>query len=631
MLKHSFRFLAPMMLAALSAWGPSAVRAADVEPFKPAIATMDVSELRPGMKGYGLTVYSGTKVERFGVEIKGVFKGAFADGDMIIVELDHPILKDIGVVAGMSGSPVFIDDKLVGAVAYGWGFSVRPVGGVTPIKEMLKVYSQITTEAKVNPDDRANLEFWPEARAALQSAMPSQKPFSIPNEKMVAWGFLPPDQRSGASEFLPLGTPVTVSSSSRRVMGYLEQEWAGTGLQPVMAAGGAGPSAALDPNADVKVENGGAIAVVMVEGDLALAGTGTTTYVEGDKVIAFGHPMFGEGAVDAPIAVSEIITVIPTVARPFKLGNPVREVGALRQDRLPAIGATLSARAEMIPLKVRISAAENGVDKDFNFKLWNSREMLGMLSFICFLESLDKAVRSGGQMGVELTYTLNLADGRRLKKTQFASDTFGAPFFTGFDMRGDVDFLLNNRFEPVKISNINVEAKITPRLSMLLLEKMVRGETTLKPGETFKGQLEFARWRQPNMTVPFEFALPKTLRPGRYDVRIMDGTQRASLEGELRPELRKIDSVDDALRAAAVNFPSNRLHIVLLDTQEQVVMDGMKLSNLPRSVAQATNSTVRSSAQMTTARARLLQEKTIAYDAMVLGSAGISLEVVSPR
>src|SRR5690606_12190750 len=137
------------------------------------------------------------------------------------------------------------------------------------------------------------------------------------------------------------------------------------------------------------MQNGAALSVILCEGDLNLAGLGTATYVQGDRVIGFGHPMFGSGAVDVPFTVSEVVAVVASVQRPFKIGNALRTVGALRQDRLPAIGGQLGATSKLIPLKIHINAPEVNLDRDFNFRIWPNRRYLSGLVLSCFLEAIE--------------------------------------------------------------------------------------------------------------------------------------------------------------------------------------------------------------------------------------------------
>ena len=154
------------------------------------LETLDPEDLRPGMTGYGLTVFQGTEPVRFDVTIKGVLPGYLGTDALIIIEADHPELEDIGAVAGMSGSPIFVDDKMIGALSYGWGFSWRPIGGVTPIRKMLEVRELVTEESAIPPSERvAPLKGWPEARKALSELRESSmeaSPISVPRSELAA-------------------------------------------------------------------------------------------------------------------------------------------------------------------------------------------------------------------------------------------------------------------------------------------------------------------------------------------------------------------------------------------------------------------------------------------------------------
>lgn len=588
---------------------------------------MDVRDLRPGMKGYGLTVFKGTTPEKFDVEILGVDPGAFAGGDMIIAKLSHPLLIDHGVVAGMSGSPVFVDEKLVGAVAYGWGFSVRPIGGVQPIQRMLEVYENIT-EAPQLPKGELTMRSWPEARAAMQAAFPGDA-ITLGEEKLRALGLTDLPGTPDSITLQPLMTPLMVGSTSARVLEKARAAFAGTSLMPVaMDAPSVGRTRTTDPN--VKMENGSALSVLLVDGDMQMAGVGTATYVEGNRVIGFGHPMFGAGGVDVPMGVAEVIGVIPSLMRPFKLGFTVKDAGALRQDRQPAVGGWLGAKSRMIPSTVTVQAEENKRNKTFNYTIWEDRRLLPMLVFITYLESLD-SVRMDGPMTVAMEYTIRLEDGRKLERTRFLGGESGEALFAGFDIAMDLMDLMNNRFEPVRLKSIDTSISIKAQQDLMVLEKVVRPESRYRQGEVVKGQLSYARWRQEPSRIPFEVKIPENLPPGSYEVHLVDGPTRGMMERNFRPELRRAENLDQLLRAMEPSFPTDQLYVLLVDPREDLALGGQRLSALPSTVADTTRATLREASQLSNARGVLVTEDVRRYPAMVMGSAMMNIQVIEKK
>ncbi|MCX7626669.1 MAG: hypothetical protein N2Z21_10750, partial [Candidatus Sumerlaeaceae bacterium] len=267
---------------------------------------MRATDLKPGMKGYGLTVFRGTEPERFEAEVVGVRHRALPGDDMILCRLTHPLLQDIGVVAGMSGSPVFINDKLIGAVAYGWTYSKEPLAGVTPIESMLRVM-EVTSDKLRDPNDNAGrMELFQQFVAMRQAlnVLPLTKfhneticSLAVPKSEFV----LLPEFDQSLPETLklePLSAPLYASFTSPLSLSLLRALFPHSALYTVAMGASSGTAEEgtsttergkdLDSEATVslssRLSGGYALAVPLLEGDLALAGVGTVSFRKGDKL-----------------------------------------------------------------------------------------------------------------------------------------------------------------------------------------------------------------------------------------------------------------------------------------------------------------------------------------------------------
>ena len=303
-----------------------------------------LSEIKPGMEGYGLTVFEGTKVERFHVRIVGILKKMLPSQDIILFRSDDPRLKHSGIVRGMSGSPVYLNGRLAGAVAYGWPFSKDPIGGLTPIEYMMQVGDRPLRGRDKTPFAQADTE---PARQMLARAF-GLGPDGQPTGKNP--NVAPAPAPTGMQR---VGIPLNLTGFHPRALEELRKAFAPYGLEPMQAGGGGevgtGPT---------KFEAGGAIGVALVRGDMSAVGTGTVTYVEGNKVLAFGHPMFGVGEWYLPVMTATVHTFMPSIASSFKMSSPLVEAGTLVMDRQAAIVADTGQRVDMIPIEVVITAGD---------------------------------------------------------------------------------------------------------------------------------------------------------------------------------------------------------------------------------------------------------------------------------
>ncbi len=307
--------------------------------------TIAPDAIKPGMEGYGLTVFEGTKPDRFHIKVIGVLHNFLPKQDLILIQSDDPRLIHSGIVAGMSGSPIFINtsdgDRLAGALAYGWHFAKDPIAGVTPIDNMLAA-----ARTPLRGRDRT-----PASEAALDKPLPDERLAQAPRHRGLP---LPPPLADGeAPNLMRAAVPLSVSGFGARAVGDLTDAFAPYHVVP-MAAGGAAKPGVTGPT---RFEPGSAIAVELVRGeDMNVSGTGTVTWVDGDRVIAFGHPMFNVGEIYLPIATAEVHTFMSSISSSFKFASPAVEAGTLVQDRQAAIVGETGARADMIPVRVRVTS-----------------------------------------------------------------------------------------------------------------------------------------------------------------------------------------------------------------------------------------------------------------------------------
>lgn len=330
--------------------------------------TLPFADVRAGMRGEGRTVFAGTTIETFEVEILGKLENVGPDQDLILGRCVGGPLADTGVMSGMSGSPVFVDGKLIGAVAYSWGFAKDAIAGITPIDEMLalggRADGRAASAAAASPAAAATPgELDPDALARLA------RPEGLHDFFRARWRAL----TSGGAGPLRASIPLAVAGMRADAIAALYGDGAGgdgplggtaAGWLPVQAgtAGSApgAPAPALRP--------GSAMGVKLVRGDVEMSATGTVTWVDGDRVLGFGHPLFGLGPVDLPLTGARVEALMPSLEQSAKIAVPTAEAGALRQDRASGVAGRVGQRPRMIPVRLQIRGPASG-EATYSFDL----------------------------------------------------------------------------------------------------------------------------------------------------------------------------------------------------------------------------------------------------------------------
>src|SRR5690348_1527039 len=349
-------------------------------------ALFPLEDLRPGMKGTARTVFSGSEAEEFGVEILGVLPGFPGPRQSaIIARLTGANVEKTGVFAGMSGSPVYIDGKIVGAIAFSFPFSKEPIAGITPIKQMIDLFNKGTQNDTPKPKEPRPVSF-------AQLAATDWKP-ELPKPAIAGASLVAPVSSGSpllpllGQQMVPIATPLVFSGITQESLSMFAPQLMANGLLPVSGVGGA---AAITPLAEVNANTfppGSSITVQLVRGDYSLAAAGTVTMRDGDRIYAFGHPFLSLGASDMPMSESSVVTVIPNANNSFKLAVPGRMVGAISQDRASGIYGLLRQAPKMIPVKVNLHTSRDRTDT-FSYEIANDSFLTPLLLNITLFNTI---------------------------------------------------------------------------------------------------------------------------------------------------------------------------------------------------------------------------------------------------
>ena len=598
---------------------------------------MPSSEVKPGMVGEGRTVFQGYEVESFKATILGVEYNAFAGGNMILAKLEGPLLEQHGVVAGMSGSPVFIDGKLIGAVAYGWSFAYHPYAGISPIENMWTVWENI---GKPGLDEQLGAGYGASSGGRGSAAWDWERAWDAYKASLEP-GNAEPDARAKASfrsnlpelkhlegEMVPLSSPLFMSSASPGTERLLRSFFGNRGIEVLssgaMAGSGGGTAA---HGAPPPLSNGSALGVPMLSGDLALAGVGTVTYTDGEKLIAFGHPMFFRGGSTAPMAHAYIFGFMQSYMRSFKLSEVSDVIGTIDQDRLYAIGGKLGAGPPRVPITVSVKGSAASRPRDYHFSAWKHPDFLPVMAMAAVQESFSASASEGGRGTAVVKYSIGLADGRTIDKRRSVSDMSLPVAGPALEMVFDLFMLTDNIFGAADVNSLNVEVDLTPGYSGDTLIAASSQYGVYEPGETAELSLRFRPYQGPEYEKITRVPLPATLRPGLYLLHLADSTSAARVDRMHNAALFAPRSLEDVVKLVdARDYSDDQLQVYLLEPTLDYAIDGQTLRDMPQSISGIVANTAPE--QLTDlAVGNTISRTTLTFPAPIQGTASFVLEI----
>ncbi len=560
-------------------------------------ATISTSEIKPGMKGYGLTVFKGTMPERFDVEVVDVVPNFMLRQNIILIRCSHPVTDQAGVIGGMSGSPIYINGKLAGALAYGWRFTKEALAGVTPIENMYGITRRKQRGATVqNPFRRLAL-----FKNTIEYAT-----------KQFEDTFFNRLQHDNRSNFVPARTPLSLSGFNGESWRMIEDALSAFGMEP-MQGGGAGSE---NDGPETFVE-GGAIGVQMIRGDLSATGIGTVTTTYNGQVLAFGHPMFNMGESYLPVTSARIHTVIPSLARSNKLGSPLRELGTLVQDRISGISARTDLRADMIPVKFRISDKRSGVQETYNIRVAQREWLTARLLHSAMVQFVQTACSDVTDVSAGIDARIKVAGRPVLHITDSGVTRKGLQALIGrFRPAQVINAILGNGFEDTRIESLEFDVTLEYGLSFSYVQGMYLTAENPLPGEIVNLHIRLVDYGGEERIV----AVPVEIPPDATNQKIKITAGGGS---DIEPPQTVPESLDDLLANIQRLYPVNALIVTLETPGESLSVRGQLLEDLPASAAAALTPHL---GDDTTQHYRTRKTYIIPQDTMASGKHSIQIE-----
>ena len=578
-----------------------------------------LADLKEGMKGTARTVFRGSEPEEFNVEILGILPGGVGPKqDLIVGKLSGGGADRTSVFAGMSGSPVYIDGKLVGAISYSFPFSKEPICGITPIEQMVAIFEQ-KQPARTQASEPRAFSFTQMAATKWEPSLP----FSAAD---VSEGNVtdPKIAAVAGQSFQPIATPMTFTGISQQALNLFAPELLRAGLMPVGSAGGSAAITPLKKADENTLRGGGSVSMQLVRGDYSLAAAGTVTLRDGDKIYAFGHPFLSLGISDLPMSESHVITVVPNINNSFKLAVADAMVGSMTQDRATGVFGKLGQAPKMIPVQINLETSR-GQKQSLNFEVAKDDFLTPILLNITAYNSLVANERGVGDMTVELSGEIPVKGQEPIKiDRRFAGNA--AAQLTAASVAVPVGMLFSSNFEDLELGKIVLNIKSIDGSKTAVLDRIALDRMQVKAGETVEVSAFVRTESGKTFVQKIPVKIPAEVPAGPLSIMIGDGgqvQQNSPVKQFIPKNVGEFISTYNNLKL------SDRLYAQILRSVNGAIVGVNEMPNLPPSVL-ATLNNDRTAGGFKSSAQTVIAEQEISPAAFIIsGQQTITIQVVN--
>jgi len=523
-----------------------------------------VDQIRTGMHGVAYTVFEGIKPESMDVEVLGVLHNVNGPkGDIILVRLHGPKVEYTGVVAGMSGSPVYIDGKLAGALAFRIGeFSKEPIAGVTPIADMLEI----------NALDKSSAE---EASSVKPSITSVAGKTAAPGDSAG----LPGSVKDFQDYLKPIDTPLVFNGFSEDAVREFAPQFASAGIVPVMGAGSVSDEKQTEPLAP-----GSAVSAILVRGDMDIAATCTVTYIDPQKLLACGHPLMQFGSVDLPMNKARVLATLPSPLNAFKIIDTTEPAGVFVQDRHTGILGVFNKQPDMIPVTLTIHGA--GGAKEFHYEVLNNPR----LSPVAMMATVFNALHGVNEYGEEITYRLNGAINVKgfpevSLKNMFAPSENGQPaaMSAALSLGERFGSIYDNPYNAPAVDSVKLDFDLVRERRWARLESARTDVTEVRPGDEITVETVLAPYRGERVVRQIPMKIPTSASKGTLRILVSDGDTLDRVNRANPAFGRKLD-LASTIAVLNKEHANNRLYVSLLEADPEARVADKVMPTLPLSV-----------------------------------------------
>lgn len=553
---------------------------------------MRASDAKRGQRGYALSVFQGTKIERFNIEVLGTLERVQSGGDLVMIKvLDGPVVKrQSGIIQGMSGSPVYINGKLLGAIAIGFGFPKEPIGGVTPITQMIEGALPDDSAPRPNPELKT-----PAAKpVSIPAVYRAKTPISVGGRTINRVEVTRNPRLSALSgntmRMRPCTNYVLLSGVSSRNFASWQKLFAPYDVTPVLGGGAMSNRQVFGPSSSksgvkASLVPGAGIGVQLASGDIDVSGVGTVTYRIGQRVIAFGHPMFGLGAVSMPMTTAYVHDIFPSYDTSFKLASPIAPVGELQQDTAFAVAGTIGRKAQTIPMSVHVRDDAKHINRTFHINLIQDPLFTPQLAVQTATEAVQGEFGLDSGKTVKTALTLKL---RNLPAIVRTNTSYSDDPVTGAAL-GEFGEALNlsqqNPFEKGALQSISIDAQVVPGRKTATIRRLLADRNRVKAGDTVNLSVALQPFNQPDtlITKSFKVQVPADAPDGVLRIAVSPADSFWSARGRVGGAPPRPGNLKELLTAYGRIGRSDDLLLQVSTPRRFLLVDRKRVDNPPAS------------------------------------------------
>ena len=570
-----------------------------------------IEDLRPGLRGVGLTCFEGTRPEEFQVEILGVMRGVTPGADSVLARFSGGLIDRYGIFEGMSGSPVYIDGKLLGAVAYTYSFAREPIAGITPIAHMVDSFEEKDGGARPQKG-----RLW-DAALPLAASGGGGLEFTV-----VRGGNTPPAARD-AHTLLPIATPLSLGGFHPGTLAAFAPRFRAAGMTLLQGSGAPAEDA---PGDSLPFEPGSNIVVALVRGDLDVSAGGTVTWVDGDRLYAFGHNLLELGATELPMHRASVVTIFPSLESSFKILAAGGVAGAIRQDRGMGIYGVVGERARTVPLRIGLLSSR-GARKEYRFELARDSMLTPVLLNMAVYNTITASERAQGGATIGVEGKIGIRNETAVRIAGRFSSRSEAVQNAALSVAVPVNYLMEAGAPDLDLESVDLEISVLEQDRSARLDSIRLDRREVKAGETVELTMTAQRAGGAVTRDVRTVKIPATASPGPLTLTLADGAALTTLDQQQEGGAFTPRSSGQLIGFLNRMRRNDRLYLRFSRRAPGAVMRGEGMPGLPPSILSVLQSDRKSGALTEIRSATLAEYELPASDDVITGSRSVTIEI----